>query len=105
MAAPEKTADGAECWSTRPGLTPSTGWNGPMLRAESNSIVAGADWRRLIGETENRLFTDRRIWLYGAGAALAYAISLVVRSLQYRWFFARQIVETQYLRRGWLAVD
>src|SRR5260370_9429158 len=33
------------------------------------------------------LFTQRRIWLYGAGAAVAYAIGLVARLFKHSWIF------------------
>jgi len=33
------------------------------------------------------LFTQRRIWLYGSGTVVAYAISLAVRFFQHRWIF------------------
>src|SRR5260370_14347879 len=33
------------------------------------------------------LFTQRRIWLYGSGAVVAYAIGLVARFFTYSWIF------------------
>jgi arabinofuranan 3-O-arabinosyltransferase len=43
-------------------------------------------WNRL-GEIENRLFTERRIWLYGTGVAVAYALALAWRLLHGQWVF------------------
>lgn len=36
---------------------------------------------------EDWLFTQRRIWLYGSGSVVAYAIGLVARLFQHRWLF------------------
>jgi hypothetical protein len=33
------------------------------------------------------LFTQRRIWLYGSGTVVAYAIGLITRMFQHRWLF------------------
>ncbi|HEX4595120.1 MAG TPA: glycosyltransferase family 87 protein [Bryobacteraceae bacterium] len=33
------------------------------------------------------LFTQRRIWLYGSGTVVAYAIGLIARMFQHRWLF------------------
>jgi hypothetical protein len=49
-------------------------------------------------------FAVRGMWTHAVGAAL-----LAIFTAGFSWliypFFARQIVETHYLRRGWLAVD
>lgn len=36
---------------------------------------------------EDWLFTQQRIWLYGSGTVVAYAIGLIARGFQHRWLF------------------
>jgi len=43
--------------------------------------------RNRLGEIEDRLFTERRIRLYGTGVAVAYALALAWRLLHGQWVF------------------
>ena len=54
---------------------------------ESLSLGSTASLRDKLIAIEAWLFTQQRIWLYGSGAVVAYAISLAVRFSQHRWIF------------------
>lgn len=43
--------------------------------------------RDKLAKFEDWLFTQRRIWLYGSGSVVAYAIGLGARLFQHRWLF------------------
>jgi hypothetical protein len=43
--------------------------------------------RDKLAKLEAWLFTERRIWLYGSGVVVAYAIGLVTRLLAHSWIF------------------
>jgi hypothetical protein len=56
-------------------------------KIESRSLDPITSLRDKLITIEAWLFTQRRIWLYGSGAIIAYAISLIARLYWHTWIF------------------
>jgi hypothetical protein len=56
-------------------------------RTESRPLGLMISLRYKLVTFEAWLFTERRIWLYGSGVVVAYAIGLGARLFQHRWLF------------------
>jgi hypothetical protein len=91
----------------RSALAPAAGPARPTIRAFRNPANGYVEpigtpwlWCLLFGCV---YFAVRGVWTHAVGAALLAIVTGGISWLIYP-LFARQIVETQYLRRGWLAV-
>jgi alpha-1,2-mannosyltransferase len=62
----------------------STGWQKKIESRLPGSIILLRDKLKTL---EARLFTQRRIWLYGSGTIVAYAIGLMARLFTHSWIF------------------